>query len=112
MRIGIGEAGKADQPQGIIDRFAPVAQQLPGLEPERDVSPYGSPGIERRILKNDDTRGIGALDDTSVHRKPSRARRLEACDEAKQGGLATPARSQKGDELARLRVKADAVEDG
>ena len=85
MRIGIGEAGEADEPQGIIDRFAPVAQQLASLEPERDVSPDRAPGIESWILKNHDARGIWAFNATPVHRKPSRTRRLEARDQAKQG---------------------------
>src|SRR5437762_1382710 len=86
------------------------AQQSTRFQTKRDVAPHRPPWIKRGVLKNDDTRRIGPFNRLALSEQGAGARSIKPRDQPQQGRLATPARSQEGDELAAANLQADAVE--
>src|SRR5215813_5208015 len=80
VRVGIGEAGQPDQAQRAFNSLAMGAQQPARLQAESDIAPHGPPGIKGRVLEDDDTRGIGALDRVAFCEQRTGARKVEPCN--------------------------------
>src|SRR5580698_864545 len=94
------EAIKSDLLEHLVDARALSRQLTAGFQTKRDVLPYGSPRIERRILKYQDARGIRPVDFFLVYEDAAGARALESSNQPKEGGFAAAAGSQQCDEFA------------
>ena len=62
MRISPAEVSKADQIERRIDARALLLEDAPSIEPGRDIVPDRRSRKERRILKDENTRRIGPVD--------------------------------------------------
>ena len=62
MRIRLVETVKPYLPEHIVDAPALRAQKTAGFQAKCHVLPHGSPRIQRRVLKDQDARGIRRLD--------------------------------------------------
>src|ERR1700741_1853740 len=86
------------------------AQQPACLQSERNVVPNRPPRIKRRVLKDDNARGIGPFDRFALYKETASAWIVEPRNQPQQSRLAAPARPEEGDELAAADAQADPVQ--
>ncbi|MNK61199.1 hypothetical protein D3C87_803550 [compost metagenome] len=110
MRKGLGEVGEADELQRFVDAPALRLEHAARLQAERHVVPHAAPGVERRVLEDDDARRVGPRDGRAVLGDASGGGGLQPGHEAQQRRLAAAARPEQRDELAGLHREVDVVE--
>jgi hypothetical protein len=92
-----------------------VARGVPGAQAVGDVLVHRHVREQRVVLEHhaDVAAARGqVIDGAAVHPDAARGGHDEAADDPQQRGLATAARAQQGDQLARLDGQADAVHRG
>ena len=111
MRIGRSEPIETDEAECCADLVALTLEEPARFQSERHVALHRAPRIERRILEDDDPRGIRRRDRHAIGQNATRARLLEAGDQAQQGRFSASGRTEKGDEAAGRHVEVDIAED-
>jgi hypothetical protein len=100
--------GRGDPPLNLVARRARV------LEAEGHVLPHRHVRIERIGLEHHCQVPLARrerVDAAAVQPHLARIRGFKAGDDAEQGRFAATGRAEKGDELARLHLERDAVQD-
>ena len=104
--IALSEAGELDEVERVGDALDGIRLGDPAhLEAERNILLDGEMREQRVVLKQHPD--VAAMDGNVghprvVHIHIAGGRPDQACDHAKAGGLAAPARTEQGDQIARL----------
>src|SRR5712671_1498534 len=106
MRVGVGETFKADQTHEIIHLMAFLVEHAACDETGLNVAADRQPGKQVGVLKNQTAFCVGAGNPFRADPKLTGGGKVEAGDEAKEGGLATAAGADEGHQFPGCQGKA------
>ena len=82
------------------------------LQTERYIRPYRAPREKRRILKDEDARGVGIADLLPIHADMARCGMIEPRDQPQERGLAATRGAEEGHEGTGLHGERHIVQHG
>src|SRR3989442_5535147 len=108
--VGVGEGFQADQPHEIVHLLTLTVVQTAGDEAGLEVAANGEPGEKVWVLKHQTALGAGASDGLSADPELTRVGRVQAGDEAKEGGFAAAAGADQSDQFPGSDRKGNLVQ--
>src|SRR5579883_2260317 len=84
MREGTSERGQTHPFERIMDAAVARAQEAARLQAERDIAPHRAPGIERWILEDQRSAGVGTAHELAANPNLAGGGRLEPGDKPEQ----------------------------
>src|SRR5216683_301005 len=111
MRIVPSESVQADKPEHVVNPVLLVSARVAAnLESEADVLLNSAPGKKVEMLKHEGASQVGGGNNMTLTRHDSGARPFKPMYNPQQCRLATSARADERNELARLGRERDRVE--
>ena len=110
MRVRFREGFQAHKIEALIDARSSGFQKTLGFEAKRDIVPNAPPGVERRILEHHHARRVRPFDGCIPGSDLALQRFIEPCDEPQKRGFPAAARAKQGDELARIDMECNVLQ--